>query len=64
MDIFLSNVDNKFNKSLTPTSVHGMLWLQTHFEDSQWEALADGRVLISEEDAQLLKNDAVPEVVV
>lgn len=58
MDIFLSNVDNKFNKSLTPTSVHGMLWLQTHFEDCQWEALADGRVLISDEDAQVLKNDA------
>ena len=58
MDICLSNVDNKFNKSITPSSVHGMLWLQTHFEDEQWEALSESRVIISENDAKLLRQDA------
>ena len=58
MDICLTNLDNNLNKSLTPTSIHGMLWLQTHFQDIQWEALSEGRVILSEEDANLLKEDA------
>ena len=35
-----------------------MLWLQTHFEDEQWEALANGTVIVSEENAKLLFEDA------
>jgi len=35
-----------------------MLWLQTHFEDEQWEALSESRVIISEIDAELLCKDA------
>ncbi len=58
MDICLTNVDNKCNKSIIPTSIHGILWLQTHFEDEQWEALAENRVTISELDAKLLCKDA------
>ena len=58
MDICLTNVDNKSNKKLTPISIHGMLWLQTHFENSQWEALSDDRVLVSETDSKLLIKDA------
>ena len=58
MDICLSNVDSKCNKSITPSSIHGMLWLQTHFEDEQWEALSESRVIISEIDAKLLCQDA------
>ena len=58
MDISLTNLDNNMNKSLIPTSIHGMLWLQTHFQDIQWEALSEGRVILSEEDAKLLKEDA------
>ena len=58
MDVCLTNVDNNLNKSLTPKSVHGMLWLQTHFEEVQWEALSDGRVILSKEDARSLKSDA------
>ena len=58
MDICLTNHDNNLNKSLTPASIHGMLWLQTHFQDIQWEALSEGRVILSEEDAKLLKEDA------
>ena len=58
MDICLINTDNQCNKSIVPRSVHGMLWLQTHFENSQWEAIAEDRVLISDQDSKLLRDDA------
>ncbi len=58
MDICLESVDNKLNKLIKPMSVHGMLWLQTHFENSQWEAIAEDRILISEKDSKLLTDDA------
>ncbi len=35
-----------------------MLWLQTHFESDQWEALSNNRVVISEENSKLLIEDA------
>ena len=59
MDICLVNIDNKLNKSLKPTSVIGMLWLQTHFDNEQWEALSNHEVIISKENSQLLVKDAI-----
>ena len=59
MDICLVNIDNNSNKSLKPTSVIGMLWLQTHFEDNQWEALSNNQVIISKENSKLLVKDAI-----
>ena len=59
MDICLVDIDNNSNKSLKPTSVIGMLWLQTHFEDNQWEALSNNQVIISKENSKLLFNDAI-----
>ena len=59
MDICLLNIDNNSNKSLKPTSVIGMLWLQTHSEDNQWEALSNNQVIISKENSKLLVNDAI-----
>ena len=59
MDICLINIDNNSNKSLKPTSVIGMLWLQTHFEDNQWEALSNNQVIISKENSKLLVKDAI-----
>ena len=58
MDICLINIDNKLNKSLQPKSAVGMLWLQTHFENDQWEALSNSTVIISEESSKLLIEDA------
>ena len=58
MDICITNVDNKSNKSLRPLNIHGMLWLQTHFENDQWEALSNDKVIISEIDSELLIEDA------
>ena len=58
MDICITSVDNKSNKSLRPLSIHGMLWLQTHFEDEQSEALSENKVIISASDSELLIEDA------
>ena len=58
MDIFLITIDNHKNKSLQPKTAIGMLWLQTHFENDQWEALANSTVIISEENSKLLIEDA------
>ena len=58
MDICLVNIDNNLNKSLKPTSVIGMLWLQTHFDNEQWESLSNNEVIISKENSKLLVKDA------
>ena len=58
MDICLVNIYNNLNKSLKPISVIGMLWLQTHFENDQWEALSNNAVIISKENSELLIKDA------
>ena len=58
MDICISNIDNQSNKSLKPLSIHGMLWLQTHFENDQWEAISNNKVIISDSDSKLLIEDA------
>ena len=56
MDICL--IGFKTGSQLRPASVHGMLWLQTHFDSSAWESIASKEVLLSKEDAMLLSNDA------
>ena len=58
MDISLVNIDNNLRKSIKPTSVIGMLWLQTHFDNDQWEALSNNAVIISKEDSDLIVTDA------
>ena len=56
MDICLINTEE--GTQLLPESVHGMLWLQTHFEDAHWEAIASKAVRLTYEDAKNLSNDA------
>ena len=58
MDICLVNIDNNLNKSLRVTSVIGMLWLQTHFDNDQWDAISNNEVIISKENSKLLVKDA------
>ena len=58
MDICLANIDNNLNKTLKPTSIIGMLWLQTHFDNEHWEALSNHEVIISKENSKLLMKDA------
>ncbi len=56
MDIWLLRTEDWVN--IMPTSVHGMLWLQTHFETHQWEYLASDQVKIPVSDAKMLTKDA------
>ena len=56
MDISLSETRN--GTHIEPKSVHGILWLQTHFESNHWKSIIDGLVLIPSKDAQMLSQDA------
>ena len=58
MDISLINIDNNLNKSLKPKSIIGMLWLLTHFDNEQWDAISNNEVIISNENSKLLVQDA------
>ena len=56
MDISLC--DSRNGTQIEPISVHGVLWLQTHFESEHWESLCNGRVIIPARDAEMLNEDA------
>ena len=56
MDISLS--DKRNGTQIEPMSVHGILWLQTHFEPNHWDSLINGLVIIPTKDAQMLFQDA------
>ena len=56
MDISFSNSRNGIK--IEPSSIHGMLWLQTHFESKHWESLSHGLVIIPKDDSQMLLQDA------
>ena len=56
MDISLS--DKRNGTQIEPKSVHGILWLQTHFETENWELISNGLVIIPSKDAQILEDDA------
>ncbi len=57
MDIILS--DTSSGTFIEPTSVHGILWLQTHFESTHWKSLAEGEVKIPCKESQMLFEDAI-----
>ncbi len=56
MDISLITTDR--GTHLRPMSIHGILWLQTHFAENHWEALASGLVKLPNEEARELCEDA------
>ena len=56
MDISLS--EKKNGTQIKPKTVHGILWLQTHFESNHWEMISNGLVIIPNKDAQMLLEDA------
>ena len=56
MDISLS--DKRNGTQIEPLSVHGILWLQTHFESDHWESISNGKVIIPRQDAEILGDDA------
>ena len=56
MDISLSDKQN--GTKIESKSIHGILWLQTHFESSHWESISKGLVIIPTKDAEMLGEDA------
>ena len=56
MDIRLS--DKRNGTQIEPMSIHGILWLQTHFESNHWDSITNGLVIIPTNDAQILSQDA------
>ena len=56
MDISLS--EKRIGTQIDPKSVHGILWLQTHFESNHWESIINGLVIIPNKDAEILGEDA------
>ncbi len=57
MDICL--IETNAGTELHPKSIHGMLWLQTHFEDTHWEAIALKEVTLDYANAMMLSKDAI-----
>ena len=60
MDLFMdiSLITKEEGTQIIPSSVCGMLWLQTHFEEEYWEALANSEVRIENTNATELTKDA------
>ena len=56
MDISLS--DKRNGTQIEPKSVHGILWLQTHFDSERWESISNCLVIIPTKDAEMLVEDA------
>ena len=56
MDISLS--DNRNGTQIEPKTIHGILWLQTHFESQHWELISNGQVIVPRQDAEMLGGDA------
>jgi len=56
MDLWL--ISSNDNTHIRATSVHGMLWLQTHFDNSQWEAISSQRIVLNKNNAEMLSMDA------
>ena len=56
MDIWFINSNDRIH--VRAASVHGMLWLQTHFESSHWEAIASEQVTLNKSNADMLSQDA------
>ena len=57
MDICFLSARNQIH--IRPTSIHGVLWLQTHFDQNSWEALASQQVLLTKDNAKMLASDAI-----
>ena len=56
MDIWFINSNDRVH--VRAASVHGMLWLQTHFESKHWEAIASEQVTLDKSNVHILAQDA------
>ncbi len=56
MDIYL--LEFKGHVIINPCSIHGILWLQTHFKAENWDAILGKNALIPLNEAKCLIKDA------
>ena len=56
IDIQLIDVIDKI--FVVPQSIHGVLWLQTHFSEDHWDDLTNGAVVLQRHNAAELVIDA------
>ncbi len=56
MDILL--IKSEGDVQIRPLTIHGMLWLQTHFDNEHWKAIASNQVKLPLDDAKALTQDA------
>ena len=57
--MYINLFDKRNGTQIEPISVHGILWLQTHFESDHWESISNGLVIIPTKDAEMLSEDAL-----
>ena len=56
MDICITN--SKDGTNFYPSSIHGMLWVQTHFEESNWDTIFNKQAIIPSDQAKKLSKHA------
>ena len=59
VDLVTTPADVSGLHRLSPQSIHGVLWLQTHFPASEWGALLQDRACLSADCLNHLLSDAV-----
>ena len=57
MDLSLTGQGDSYR--ITPRSVLGMLWLQTHFESDTWDLICGGQVNLKSDCCDHLCTDAL-----
>ena len=58
MDLIVNRSEQDSLHQLMPGSIHGVLWLQTHFPSTEWDALFESRAVFATDSLQCLINDA------
>ena len=59
LDLVTAPADVAGLRRLYPQSIHGVLWLQTHFPASEWDALLQDQACFSADCLDHLLSDAV-----
>ena len=59
VDLVTTHADVAGLRRLYPQSIHGVLWLQTHFPASEWDALLQDQACFSADCLDHLLSDAL-----
>tara|TARA_B000000565_G_scaffold48774_2_gene32447 strand:+ start:156 stop:377 length:222 start_codon:yes stop_codon:yes gene_type:complete len=58
LDLLIQHTDSPGVRRMIVASVHGALWLQTHFPEEEWGALLSGQACFGMDCISDLLNDA------